>query len=192
MVALVVSGLLLAGNLAFFFWYRSTARQREQALEARRVGLERDVAAVEVESARVARQREHVSQVSAALSEFYGKRVGSGRETLAPLVDELHTILRHVGVAPAQISYTTETLKDLSLTELRMSFSFKNDYARLKQLIAALETSRRWLIIRGIGISRDTEASANVLVQMQVSAFFVGEEKPSVQSAAAPRALKRP
>jgi Tfp pilus assembly protein PilO len=188
---LALSGLLLAGNLAFFLWYRSTARQREQALEARRSALHREVEAAETEAARLGRQREHLSQVSAALDEFYGKRVGPGRDTLAPLVDELHSVLRRVGVAPAQISYSSVVLKDLSLTELNIFFGFKNDYARFKQLVAALETSRRWLVVRGVALSRDMEAPGGIQVQMHVSAYFVGEEKPAVVAAAVPR-LARP
>lgn len=191
-VGLVASGLLLVANLTFFFWYRSTARQREQSLEASRAALQREVEAAETESARLVRQREHLSQVSGALSEFYGKRVGSGRDSLAPLVDELHSTLRRVGVAPAQISYASVPLKDLSLTELKMSFNFKNDYARLKQFVAALETSRRWLVIRNIGVTRDTESPGSVSVQMQVSAFFVGEEKPGVLAAAAHEIARKP
>jgi Tfp pilus assembly protein PilO len=186
-VALALSGLLLAGNLAFFLWYRSTARQREQALEARRVALQREVEAAESEAARLGRQRDHLSQVSAALDEFYGKRVGPGRDTLAPLVEEIHSVLRRVGISPAQITYSAAALKDLSLTELRISFSFKNDYARFKQLVSALETNRRWLVVRGVSLARDTEAPGSVQVQMQVSAFFVGEEQPAVLAAAVPR-----
>jgi len=188
---LALSGLLLAGNLGFFLWYRSTARQRERVLEARRVALQREVEAAETEAARLSRQRDHLSQVSAALDEFYGRRVGPGRDTLAPLVDEIHSVLRRVGIAPAQISYSAIALKDLSLTELKISFGFKNDYARFKQLVSALETSRRWLVVRGVTLTRDAEAPGSVQVQMQVSAFFVGEEQPAVLAAAVPR-LARP
>src|SRR5262245_38442391 len=123
---LAVSGLLLAGNLAFFLWYRSTMRQRQEALERRRAALAKAVEAIEDEAARLGRQRGHLLQVSEALDEFYGQRVGPQRETLAPRIDELHAILRRVGITPSDIRYLSAPVKDLPLTELKISFGFHN------------------------------------------------------------------
>jgi Tfp pilus assembly protein PilO len=185
---LAVSGALLVANLAFFLWYRSTTRQRQQALESRRVALERDVEGAEAEAVRLARQRERLLQVTEALNDFYQHRVGSRRETLAPLIDDLHGVLRRIGIFPAQITYASVPLKDLPLSELKISFSFKNDYGRFKQLVAAFESSRRWIVVHDVALARDTDAPGSVQVRMQLSAYFIGEEKPIVRAAtAAPR-----
>jgi hypothetical protein len=182
---LTVSGLLFAANLGFFLWYRSTTRQRQEGLENRRAVLERDVQAAEAEATRLARQREHLSLVSEALDDFYAHRIGSSRETLAPMVDEVHAVLRKVGVSPAQITYASSELKDLPLTELRISFVFRNDYNRFKQLIAALESDKRWIAVREVGLSRAQDEPGAVQVQMQLSTYFVGEGKPAARVTAA-------
>lgn len=182
---LTVSGLLFAANLGFFLWYRSTTRQRQEALENRRAALQRDVEAAEAEAARLAQQREHLSQVSEALDDFYAHRIGSSRETLAPMVDEVHAVLRRVGISPAQITYTSGDLKDLPLTELRISFVFRNDYGRFKQLIAAFESDKRWIAVREVGLSRAQEEPGAVQVRMQLSTYFLGEEKPVARVTAA-------
>jgi Tfp pilus assembly protein PilO len=181
---LAVSGLLLAGNLAFFLWYRSTMRQRQEALEGRRAALAKDVEATEAEAARLSRQRGHLLQVSEALDEFYGQRVGPPRETLAPRIDELHAILRRVGVSPTDIRYTSGAVKDLPLSEMKISFGFHNDYDQFKKLLAAFESSKQWIAVRQVTLSRDQEAAGSVLVRMELSTYFLEQEKPLVRTAA--------
>jgi Tfp pilus assembly protein PilO len=181
---LAVSGLLLVGNLAFFLWYRSTMRQRQDALESRRAALTKEVEGIEAEAARLGRQRGHLLQVSEALDEFYGQRVGPPRETLAPRIDELHAILRRVGISPGNIQYASTPLKDLPLSEMKISFGFRNDYDRFKKLLAAFESSRQWIAVRQIALSRDQEAAGSVQVRMELSTYFLEPEKPVVRAAA--------
>ena len=183
-VLLAVSALLLAGNLAFFLWYRSTTRQRQEALENRRAALEKEVESVESEAARLARQKEHLLQVSETLDEFYGHRVGPRRETLAPLVDELHTVLRRVGISTTDISYASAPVKDLPLTELKISFGFRNDYGRFKRLLAAFESNRHWIVVRQVGLTRDQDVPGGVQVRMNLSTYFLEKEKPIVRASA--------
>ena len=172
-----VSALLLAGNVAFFLWHRDTAPDRERALEGRRAQLEKDVAAAEAEAARLSGQRDRLSQVSEAIREFYENRVGPRRETLAPVVEDLHTVFRKVGINPAQISYTVVELVDLPLAEMDIGFSFRNDYGKFKQLLAAFESGRRWMIVRDVGLSRDTDVPGGVQVRMKLATYFAGDEK---------------
>jgi Tfp pilus assembly protein PilO len=184
---LALAALLAAGNLAFFLWYRSTSQDRERSLEARRVQLASEVESVQAEAARLSAQRKRLSQVSSAITEFYARRVGSRRESLAPLVEEIHAVLRRVGVNPAQISYSIQTVGDLPLTEMRVGFSFRNDYAKFKQLLAAFESDRRWIVIREVGLSRDADFPGGVQVRVQLSTYFAGETdvRPRAATAAA-------
>jgi len=173
-----VAGLLLFSNLGFLVWYRSTGGERKRTLEARRATLARDVEAREGDAARLAAQRDRLSQVSAALNEFYTNRVGSRRETLAPVVEELHAVLHRVGVAPEQIAYVSSTLEGISLSEMIISFGFKSDYGKFKRLLEALETERRWVVVRDVGLARDPEVPGTVEVRMTLATYFSGEEKP--------------
>jgi Tfp pilus assembly protein PilO len=182
---LATAVLLAAGNLAFFLWYGSTTKDRERSLEARRAQLASEVELVQAEAARLSGQRERLSQVSSAITEFYARRVGSRRESLAPLVEELHTVLRRVGVNPAQISYAIQTVGDLPLTEMRIGFTFRNDYAKFKQLLAAFETDRRWIVVRDVSLSRDADFPGGVQVRVQLSTYFAGEANVRQRAAAA-------
>jgi hypothetical protein len=187
---LAVSALLAAGNLAFFIWYRGTTQERERALEGRRAQLAKDVEAVGTEAARLSAQRNRLSEVSAAIAEFYENRVGPRRETLAPVVAEIHAVFRRVGVNPSQISYATAPVTDLPLTEMHISFTFKNDYGRFKELLSAFESDRRWIVVREVGLSRDTDVPGGVQVRMQLATYFSGELSPRPRAAAVKSAAR--
>jgi hypothetical protein len=178
---LLAAGIFLAANGAFFFWYRGTGRDRQEALEARRVALEGEVASAEKDAAHLEGQSRRLSQVSAAIQEFYGKRVGTRRATLAPIVDEIHATLKRAGIAPGQISYGIKAMKKLPLSDMTASFSFVADYARFKRLLDYFETGPRWIVVRDIGISRQTDVPGAVQVRMDVGTYFVEapEEAPA-------------
>jgi hypothetical protein len=170
---LVLVALLFAGaNVAFFLTYRSGFAERRAALEARRDGLRKNVEAAEKDATRVAGQKERLGGVSAAIEEFYGHRIGTERDTLAPLVADIHDILKEVGVAAPQISYTTAAMQKLPLQQMRILFTVRCDYARFKRLLREFETSHRWIAVRDIGISRDPERPGSVQVQLDLATYF--------------------
>ena len=172
---LALAVLLLAGNLGFYLWYRATAQERREAAEARRVTLTREVEAREAEAAKLAGQRSRLSQVSSAIEEFYGRRIGSRRDTLAAVVADLHSTLQKSGIAPAQISYATAPLPNLPLSEMRISFSFRNDYLRFKQFVGAVESGPRWMVVREIGLTRDNDLPGAVQVRMALATYFAAD-----------------
>jgi len=170
---LVVVALLFAGaNLAFFLTYRSGFAERRTALEARRDELQKSVEAAEKEATRVAGQKERLGGVSAAIDEFYGHRIGTERETLAPIVAEIHSILKDVGVGVPQISYNTVPMQKLPLSEMRIVFTVRCDYPRFKRLLREFETSPKWLAIRDVAITRDSERPGSVQVQLGLATYF--------------------
>ena len=176
--ALIVSlsGAFLAGNLAFFLWYRSTARLRAGGLELERSALAADTAAKEKEAARLQGQRDRIVQVSQAVQEFYGKRVGRRRESLAPIVDEMHDVFRKTGVFPLQISYATRSVESLALTEMLVSFGYSTDYPTFKKLLAAIEGDRHWIVVRQVGVTRDATTPSAVQMRMVLATYFSADE----------------
>jgi hypothetical protein len=185
---LVLAALVFAGaNVAFFLTYRSGFAERRAALESRRDELQKNVETAEKEATRVAGQRERLGGVSAAIEEFYGRRIGSERETLAPVVQEIHDILKEVGVAVPQISYTTSPLQKLPLSEMHIVFTVRCDYPRFKRLLREFETSRKWLAVRDVGITRDSERPGSVQVQLVLSTYFTEAGAPPDKPQPRPR-----
>jgi hypothetical protein len=186
------AALFLAANAAFFFWYRGTSQGRQAALESRRVALAAEVAAAEKDAEKLAAQHQRLSRVSAAIEEFYGRRIGTRRATLASIVDEIHDILKGAGISTSEIGYSIRPMAKLPLSEMGASFSFAADYRKVKRLLDAFETGPKWIVVREIGIARDDNAPGTVQVRMAVATYFVDEpgERPDLpsQAAAAPAA----
>lgn len=180
---LAIAGAILAANLGFFLWYRGTSRDRKAALEARRASLEREVQSKEAEAKKLAEDRRRLSEVRSALDEFYGHRVGARRETLAGVVDEVHAILKRVGVSPSQIGYQTGPLANPPLTQMVISFSFKEDYDKFKQLLDAFQSSRKWIVVKDVGLSRDNDSPGSVQVRVALVTYFLSEESETTARA---------
>ncbi|MEP6992979.1 MAG: type 4a pilus biogenesis protein PilO [Acidobacteriota bacterium] len=191
---LAAAVLFAGGNLVFFLTYRSGWQTRRETLEARRDDLRKSAQTQEVEAERLATQRSRLSNVSSAIEEFYGHKIGPERETLAGIVGEVHRVLKDVGVSAPQISYSTQPVPKLPLTQMKITFSAKCDYSRFKRLLRAFEGNRRWIAIRGISINRDAEQPGSVTVQMDLATYFAepggkpGDAAESLKPAAARRA----
>ena len=193
--ALAGAFVFAAANLAFFVVYGSGADTRRAALEARRASLAKTVSESEKEANRLAAQKQRLSGVSDAMEEFYGRRIGTQRETLAGVVDDLHAAMRRAGVATNSISYSSLTDKDLPLVVMRISFSVRCDYSRFKKLLHEFETGRRWIAVRGVSITRDMEQAGSVQVQLDLVTYFAdrGQDappppRPAAEASAAARA----
>ena len=182
-LTLLAVALLFAGaNLVFFLVYRSGSESRRAAIEARRDALKQSVASGETEAERISGQKDRLGGVSAALDEFYGRRIGTERDTLAPLVDEIHSILKETGVAVPQISYSTTAMPKLPLLQMRIVFTVRCDYGRFKQLLRAFESSSKWIAVREVAISRDTERPGSVQVQLDLVTYFDESPGSSVEA----------
>jgi hypothetical protein len=57
-----------------------------------------------------------------------------------------------------------------------VTFGFKGDYGKFKKLLEALQTDRKWIAVRDIGLSRDEEVPGGVHVNLTLVTYFSGEE----------------
>ncbi len=188
---IAASVLFLIANAAFLIGFRSITAKQTQGLENRRSALTRKVAAGEAEAAKLVSERERLARVSSVIEEFYGRRVGSRRETLAPVVEEIHAVMRRVGVAPKSISYSIASVSNLPLSQMVISFAFQSDYARFKRLLYAFEANRRWIVVREISLSRDSETPGEVQVRIGLATYFTTDDAPFPGVPSGPAAATR-
>jgi Tfp pilus assembly protein PilO len=173
----VAAVLFLVANVGFLVGSRSITAARRQALEDQRAALTQEVTAREAEAAKLTEQRNRLAKVSTVIDEFYGRRVGTRRTTLAPIVEEIHSVMEKIGVSPVTITYGTSQLKNLPLSQMVIGFNFNSDYARFKRLLAAFESNRRWIVVRDVSLSRVPETPGQVQVHMLLATYFADEEK---------------
>jgi hypothetical protein len=173
---LAAAGILLAGNLGFFLWYRGTARDRKVALEERRAALEREVQARELDARKLSTDQARLSEVRSAIDRFYGHSVGRREETLAGIVDELHAILKRVGVSPGEISYSVSAVTNPPVSQMVVSFGFKGDYGKFKRLLEVIQTGRKWIAVRDIALNRDQDTPGSVHGHLSLVTYFSAKE----------------
>jgi Tfp pilus assembly protein PilO len=178
-------------NVAFYMTYASSTGRRRAALEARRGQLAGRVAESSAEAGRLQAQREKLSGVHDAVEEFYGRRVGSREATLAPIVEEIHMLLRRNGAVPTQISYDVEPLEGLPLSRMRIGFSFRGDYGAFKRFLRDVAASKRWLSVQEASVARDPELPGAVEVRIAIATYFSGED-PNARPAPARASAGRP
>jgi Tfp pilus assembly protein PilO len=174
---LVVAALFLIANVGFLVGARSITTARREALEEQRAALTRDVTAREAEAAKLEKQRNRLARVSTVLDQFYGQRVGSRRATLAPIVEEIHSVMQRNSVSPSTIGYATSPLRNLPLSQMLIGFNFSSDYSRFKRLLASFESNRRWIVVRDVSLSRVPETPGEVQVHMSLATYFSDEER---------------
>ena len=174
---LAAAFVFLIANVGFLVGARSITAARRAALEERRASLTKDVAAKEAEAAKLEGERSRLVRVSTVIDEFYGRRVGSRRATLAPIVDEIHSVMKKNGVAPVTITYGTSPVKSLPLSQMVIGFNFNSDYPRFKRLLSAFETNRRWIVVRDIAVSRVPETPGEIQVHVLLATYFADEER---------------
>lgn len=173
---LVVAAVFLIANVGFLVGARSITSARREALEAQRAALTHEVTAREAEAAKLEGERSRLARVSTVIDEFYGRRVGSRRATLAPIVEEIHAVMQRSGVSPTTISYSTSQLKTVPLSEMVIGFNFNSDYAHFKRLLASFESNRRWIVVRDVSLSR-SETPGEVQVHMRLATYFADEDR---------------
>jgi len=190
-------GVLLLANLAVLVVYQVFYDVRLAALAETRRGLEqrRDTARA---SARRLEETDHrLQELKKALDEFYGDVLGTRKERLASLVEDVDAIVKKAGFAPSTIQYAEDSVPGAD--RMTMSFKIEGRYADIKKLLYAFETSPKLLVPERVQVSLDENAPDVLRVSLSVAHYFRAEgtrpgrtprPAPPPAQAAAPAAAK--
>ncbi len=176
-----VLGLLLLANVAVLLVYRVFYDVRLAGLETTRTELEqrRDAARVAASHSRETERR--LTELKKGLDEFYGDVLGTRKERLAALIEDVDTITRRAGFSPSTVTYTEDAVPGAE--KMTISFRVEGRYADIKKLLWAFETSPRFLVPERVQVSLDENIPDVLRVSLAVSHYFRGE---------GPRLVKRP
>jgi Tfp pilus assembly protein PilO len=163
-------GLLLLANLAVLVVYRAFYDVRLASLEETRRRLEqrRDGARAVVARSRETERR--LEELKKGLDEFYGDVLGTRRERLATLVEDVDAITRKAGFAPSTITYAEDSVPGAD--RMTISFQVEGRYADIKKLLHAFETSPRFLVPERVQVALDENVPDVLRVSLAVSHYF--------------------
>lgn len=183
----IALGVLLVANVAVLVVYRVFYDVRLASLEEARQSLvqRRDQARLAVEKSREAERR--LVELKRGLDAFYGDVLGTRKDRLASLLEEVDGITRRAGFTPPRVSYAEDVVPGAE--KLTISFQVEGRYADIKKLLYAFETSPRFLVPERVQVALDENAPDVLRVTLAVSHYFrpEGARPASRASRSSPR-----
>lgn len=161
-VILLDAGVLVGYRL-FYRQRFEGLRREEQALRSRR-----DEARAAL--LRVKATEERTAVLQRAVEEFFGKTIGTRRERLAVVLEEVYGLTRRTGMRPASVSYAEST--ETGAEAFRLSFSVEGRYVEVKRLLASFETSSQFFVVENVGVTLDAAQPDLLKVSLALARYF--------------------
>lgn len=170
-VLFVVLLVLLAADVAVLVSYRTFYGVRLRALVAEREDLAKRRDEVRRAAAAAAAAERKLFDTQETLTTFFGETLGKREERIAPLLEEIYATTRAAGLRPDSIAYTS--VDEPGTDALTMTFSVAGPYRDVKRLLAALEQSKRFLVVEKLALTGGGETDPEaVQIGLTVTNYF--------------------
>lgn len=176
-VAFALGGILLVLNVVILVSYSFFYESRVKALveTQRELEKQRDEAVRAV--AKVQKTADRLSDLRARLDQFYGETLGSRRERLAPLIDDIYSSTKKAGFTPDSMNFSEDEVP--GGRRISITFSISGHYADIKRLMGVFETDPIFLVLESVGIGSDEIEPDLLKVNLVVAHYFRDDEGPA-------------
>lgn len=165
---LAILGVLLLGNLVFFFTYRVRFQQRVEALDSRLDQTREQL--IQARAARIAAEKElgTYRQVVTSVDQVYDGLWATPEERLAPLLIELRSLAKASGLIPRSIAYNqSDQRTEGDTSSLTIAFGVSGSYDQIRRLINLLELSDQFVIIDEIGLDQGGREGLHLNIRLR-------------------------
>ena len=162
--------LVLVAGVAVLVTYHGFYDARVQALEATRAELatRRDEAAVAAAKVKATEQR--LKNIQKELETFNKDVLGTRKERLAALIEDVYALTQKAGLVPGQISYALSD--SAGAARLALTFSVQGRYADVKKLLYSFENNPRFLLLENVAVSTDDREPDVLRLGLMVAHYF--------------------
>lgn len=149
----ILLGLLVVVNVAFLASYRLFYDARLEGLRETTRDLEgkRDAARDAAEKVRASGER--LASLQNGLEEFYRESLGTRKERLASVIEDVYTITGKAGMRPDDIAFAESEIPGAE--RFQLTFAVSGRYPEIKKLLAAFESNPQFLILETVGLASD-------------------------------------
>jgi hypothetical protein len=195
----VLLGILFLSGSAVLVVYHGFYDARLAALARSRDELTGRRDRAKAAADRAAETERRLVALRADLDRFYGEVLGTRKERLASLIEDVNAITQKAGFQPSTVGFAEDAAPGGD--RLTVSFGVEGRYADIKRLLYAFETSPKFLLLERVQVSLDENAPDVLKVALAVSHYFHGEgprparrlvRSPARAGAARPEAPKTP
>lgn len=176
-----ILGVLLVGNVIFFFTYRVQYENRLKDLDDRKDQAEARL--TQARSARMTAERRVASyrQISGDVQEIYNRQWATEGQRLTALIGEVKRLALASELVPRSISYNRaadSSRKTKTAAEIvTISFTVQGNYQQARRLINLLELSQQFVIIDQISIAAID--NQNLTLTLQLKTLFRDTAAPA-------------
>jgi Tfp pilus assembly protein PilO len=175
---LIVLGVLLLGNVLFFFTYRVQYRSRLDDAEARVGQAEQQLAQARRTRVEAEQQVSSYKKVQNDLQSLYNQRLSTETERLTILINEIKRLAVASQLTPKSYSFaktehaeagmtgsssSTRSRGSIGTTAVTIAFSVEGTYQQLRRLINLLELSDQFVIVDSISLGGGGENETQTL-----------------------------
>jgi Tfp pilus assembly protein PilO len=162
--------LVLVAGIAVLVTYHGFYDARVHALETTRAELaaRRDEAAIAAANVKATEQR--LRNVQKELEAFNKDVLGTRKERLAALIEDVYALTQKSGLVPGQISYALSD--SAGAARLALTFSVQGRYADVKKLLYSFENNPRFLLLENVAVSTDDREPDVLRLSLVVAHYF--------------------
>ena len=182
-------GALLLVSSTVLVVYHGFYDARLAALEETRSQLTARREAAQAAADRAAETERRLAELKTSLDAFYSGVLGTRKERLASLVEDVDAITKKSGFMPSTVTYSEDAVPGAA--RLTVSFRVEGRYADVKKLLYEFETSPKFLVPERVQVSLDENAPDLLRVALSVAHYFRNEgprpPRRPARAAAAPK-----
>lgn len=173
---LLILGLLLLGNVMFFFTYRVQYQSRLDDLDTRLAAAEKSLADARVARLTTERKLQGYRKVETDVAAVYDQHWSTQSKRFTAMIAEVKRLALASSLTPAAYTFDRGQVKgstnlrrgeDIGATEVGMGFTVQGTYQQARRLINLLELSRQFVIIDKIALSSATEDTLTLTLHLK-------------------------
>ena len=158
---------------ALYLWQSSESGGRAAGLRSQIEELEAEKARLEALLAQVEGERAAVAAVNESFDLLYGQVFRGLDDRLTDILREVGLATRSAGLLPGSYKYDAEEDKKTGYVRFSIQFSVTGEYAQIRKLIAAVQSSPEFLVVEQIAFTGDEAAATQELtVAVRVATYL--------------------
>ena len=158
---------------AAYVWQSSESGGRAAGVRAEIGEFETEIARLERLLAQVEGERATVASVNETFDLLYGQVFRSLDDRLTNILREVGLATRSAGLLPGAYKYDAEDEQKTGYVRFSIQFSVTGEYAQIRKLIAAVQSSPEFLVVEQIAFTGDEAAATQELtVAVRVATYL--------------------
>lgn len=166
----VLLGVLLVGNLVILISYNVFYESRLATLVETRRDLEKRLETARTSLEKVQKLAEQLRLQRDRLDTFYVETLGSRKERLALLIEDVYASTKKAGFIPDSFAFDEEEVP--GARRIGITFDIQGRYADIKKLLGIFESNPGFLVLEKVGVTTDDAQPDLLKVALTVSHYF--------------------